>query len=99
MDKMGPADLQAYVDQHGISGEILYLDDRTPTVEIAARAVGTRPEQIAKSILFLIDEQPVLAITCGIAYVERRAIAALYGVGRKRVKLALPGYRVGDRRL
>jgi prolyl-tRNA editing enzyme YbaK/EbsC (Cys-tRNA(Pro) deacylase) len=102
MDKMGPADLQAYVDQHGISGEILYLDDRTPTVDIAARAVGTRPEQIAKSILFLIDEQPVLAITCGIAYVERRAIAALYGVGRKRVKLASPdivleiaGYEVG----
>jgi prolyl-tRNA editing enzyme YbaK/EbsC (Cys-tRNA(Pro) deacylase) len=34
---------------------------------------------------------PVLAIACGTAYLERRAIAAHFGVGRKRVKLASPG--------
>jgi prolyl-tRNA editing enzyme YbaK/EbsC (Cys-tRNA(Pro) deacylase) len=44
----------------------------------------------------------VLTITCGPAYVERRALASLYGVGRKKVKLASPetvlqetGYPVG----
>jgi prolyl-tRNA editing enzyme YbaK/EbsC (Cys-tRNA(Pro) deacylase) len=46
--------------------------------------------------------RPVLAITCGTAYVERRTIAAHFEVGRKRVKLASPevvlaisGYEVG----
>jgi Cys-tRNA(Pro) deacylase len=98
-------DLQAFMTAHGIAGEILHLSVPTPTVETAAQALGVQPEQIVKSILFLVDaahKTPVLAITCGTAYVERRAIAACYGVGRKRVRLASPeevvavsGYEVG----
>ncbi len=95
-------DFQAYLDQHALPGEILHLSVPTPTVETAAAAVGCQPEQIVKSILFLVDDQPALAVTCGMATIERRAIAAHYGVGRKRVKLASPeeviaiaGYAVG----
>jgi prolyl-tRNA editing enzyme YbaK/EbsC (Cys-tRNA(Pro) deacylase) len=86
-----PTDLEAYMQAHGITGEILRLETPTPTVETAAQAVGTHPENILKSILFLVGEKPVLAISSGLAFVERRAIAALYGVGRKRVRLAAPG--------
>ena len=98
-----PADLQAFMDAHAIPGEILHLSVPTPTVETAAQAVGCLAEQIVKSIRFLVDSQPVLAIASGTAYVERRAIAALYSVGRKRVKLAsteavaaIAGYEVGS---
>lgn len=97
-----PADLEAYMHLHDIPGEILHLGVPTPTVEAAAEAVGADPERIVKSILFLVDGRPVLTITCGPAYVERRALASLYGVGRKKVKLASPetvlqetGYPVG----
>jgi Cys-tRNA(Pro) deacylase len=99
---LGPADLKAYMQAHGIPGEILHLSVPTPTVEAAAQAVGTNPDHIVKSILFLVDNKPVLAIACGQAYVERRALAAAFGVGRKKVKLASPesvleatGYHVG----
>jgi prolyl-tRNA editing enzyme YbaK/EbsC (Cys-tRNA(Pro) deacylase) len=99
---LGPHDLQAFMDARAIPGEILHLSAPTPTVETAAQAAGVPAEQIVKSILFLVNAQPVLAIACGMAYVERRAIAARYGVGRKRVKLASPeevlavsGYEVG----
>jgi prolyl-tRNA editing enzyme YbaK/EbsC (Cys-tRNA(Pro) deacylase) len=87
---LSPADLQAFLEDRHIQGELLHLDSPTPTVETAALAVGAQPEQIVKSILFLVDGQPVLAITCGTSYVERRAIAARFGVGRKKVKLAPP---------
>jgi prolyl-tRNA editing enzyme YbaK/EbsC (Cys-tRNA(Pro) deacylase) len=97
-----PEDLQTFMDVRQIWGEILRLSVPTPTVETAAQAVGCRPEQIVKSILFTIDDQPVLAIACGTAPVARRAIADQYGVGRKRVKLAPPevvlalsGFEVG----
>ena len=97
-----PADLQAFLQAHAIPGQILLLDVPTPTVEAAAQAVGASPQQIIKSILFTVDEQPVLAITCGTAYVNRAAIAGLYDVGKKRVRLAAPeavlalsGYEVG----
>jgi prolyl-tRNA editing enzyme YbaK/EbsC (Cys-tRNA(Pro) deacylase) len=106
---LSPQDLQTFMTAHQVEGEILQLDMPTPTVEAAAQAAGVRPEQIVKSILFRVEDpftaqgfQPVLAIACGTAYVERRAIAAYYGVGRKRVKLASPeevlaisGYEVG----
>ncbi len=97
-----PNNLQEFMTQAGIEGEIVFLSQPTPTVEAAAEAVGTRPEQIAKSVLFTIQEQYILAITCGTRFVERKVIAALFGVGRKRVKLAPPevvlkvtGYPVG----
>ena len=85
---LGPADLQAYMDELGIPGEIIHLEQPTPTVEAAASAVHTLVDQIVKSVLFTIYDQRVLTITCGVERVERRVIAALYGVGRKRVKLA-----------
>lgn len=99
---LGPEDVQAFMAANSIPGEILFLEVPTPTVETAAQAVGTQPDQILKSILFLVKEQAVLAITCGTQPVERRAIAELYGVGRKQVKLTPPeavleiaGYEVG----
>jgi prolyl-tRNA editing enzyme YbaK/EbsC (Cys-tRNA(Pro) deacylase) len=85
---LNPDDLQAYLRARGIPGEILHLEAPTPTVETAAQAVGTDPDCIVKSILFLVDGRPVLAIACGRDRVETRALAARFGVGRKRVKLA-----------
>jgi prolyl-tRNA editing enzyme YbaK/EbsC (Cys-tRNA(Pro) deacylase) len=97
-----PAALEEFMQEKGIPGEILYLQMPTPTVEAAAVAVGTNPENIIKSILFTINQEPVLAITCGPSYIERRAIALHFNVGRKKVKLADPdtvisetGYQIG----
>jgi prolyl-tRNA editing enzyme YbaK/EbsC (Cys-tRNA(Pro) deacylase) len=97
-----PQDLQAFMDQNNIAGEILFLDTPTPTVEAAAEAVGSKPEQIVKSVLFTVKGESVLTITSGTEPVEQRAIAKLYEVGRKQVKLAPPelvlqvtGYPVG----
>jgi prolyl-tRNA editing enzyme YbaK/EbsC (Cys-tRNA(Pro) deacylase) len=100
--RLGVEELLTYMKAHNIPGEILHLNVPTPTVETAAQAVGTSVDQIIKSILFMVDDQPVLAIACGLSSINRRAIADLFGVGRKRVKLASPetvlevsGYEVG----
>jgi prolyl-tRNA editing enzyme YbaK/EbsC (Cys-tRNA(Pro) deacylase) len=100
--RLGVPELRNYMQGQGIEGELLSLNVPTPTVEAAAQAVNARPEQIIKSILFMVDDQPVLAIACGKSNIGRRAIADLYGVGKKRVKLASPqivleisGYEVG----
>jgi prolyl-tRNA editing enzyme YbaK/EbsC (Cys-tRNA(Pro) deacylase) len=86
-----PGDLEVFIHENDIPGEMLALEVPTPTVEEAAQAVGTSPDNIVKSILFRINEGYVLAITCGPAHIERRAIAAHYKVGRKKVKLTDPG--------
>ena len=78
------------MDRWGIPGEILTLDTPTPTVEAAARAMGVESQQIVKSVLFTVPDGEVLTISCGDQLVERRVIASLYGISRKRVKLAPP---------
>ena len=85
-----PTHLVAYMQVNNLPGEILELDVPTPTVEAAAAAVGCEPEQIVKSLLFFVRDEPVLAITSGPDYIERRSIAAHFQVGRKKVKLADP---------
>lgn len=97
-----PNDLQLFMDEHNIPGEILFLESPTLTVVAAAQAVNTHPDQIIKSVLFTINTERVLAIAGGTNPIERRVIATLLGVGRKRVKLAPPnvvlettGYPVG----
>ncbi len=95
-------DLENFMQERGIDGKIHILDVPTPTVELAAKAVNVDPDAIVKSILFLVDSVPVLVIACGTMTIDRSAVARMYGVGKKRVKLAPPdvvlshtGYEVG----
>lgn len=99
---MTPADLSAFITAHGIAAEFVTPEAPTPTVETAAAAVGTTPDRIIKSVLFLIRDRPVLAIAGGLDYINRRSIAARFGVGQKQVRLAgagdverITGYPVG----
>ena len=95
-------DLQQFIDQNQIEAEILPMEKDTPTVPDAARALGVKEEQIIKSLVFLVDGQPMLVIGNGTRKIDNRQIARHSGVGRKRVKMARPdqaleitGYVVG----
>ncbi len=96
------SDLARWMGDRGIEAELIPLPVKTLTVDDAAKALEISPDQIVKSLLFLIDGKPVVAIACGTSHVDRRTIAAHFGVGRKRVKLAdaetvlkITGYLVG----
>jgi prolyl-tRNA editing enzyme YbaK/EbsC (Cys-tRNA(Pro) deacylase) len=99
---LSSSDLEKYLKDQGIHGEVLHLTVLTPTVEAAADALGVPCDAIVKSLLFLVEGKPVLAVASGTARVDNRLIAAEFGVGRKRVRLASPevvleiaGYIVG----
>jgi prolyl-tRNA editing enzyme YbaK/EbsC (Cys-tRNA(Pro) deacylase) len=97
------ADLQRFIDEQQIEATILVLDEHTPTVPDAARALNVAPEQIIKSLVFLVREEPLLVINNGTVKVDRSKVAARLGVGKKQVKfasadqaLAITGYVVGS---
>ena len=97
------ADLQQFIDAHHIEAEILVMAEHTPTVPDAARALQVEPEQIIKSLVFLVNDEPLLVINNGTALIDRRKVAARLDVGRKKVKfagaeqaLAITGYIVGS---
>jgi prolyl-tRNA editing enzyme YbaK/EbsC (Cys-tRNA(Pro) deacylase) len=51
--------------EQGLRVSVETLDGSTATVDDAAAAVGCRPEQIAKSIVFVADGDPVVCVTSG----------------------------------
>lgn len=96
-------DLQLFIDQHQIEAVILHLTEDTPTVPDAARVLGVEAEQIIKSLVFLVNKAPILVIANGTRKVDSRKLAAHFGLGNKRVKLAsaeqalaITGYIVGS---
>lgn len=98
----GPEDIQSYMTCNGIQGRIIYCDASTLSVEAAARALNTDPENIVKSILFLVSGKPVIVIACGTERINYKAISDYYRIGRKQVKIAsapvvlnITGYRAG----
>ncbi|OGO17747.1 MAG: hypothetical protein A2Z14_06705 [Chloroflexi bacterium RBG_16_48_8] len=94
--------LEKFIQSQEIRARIVRLNVPTPTVDSAAKAVGTSVDQIVKSLLFLVESQPILVISPGTNRVDRKKIAQHFGVGQKKVKLADPltilavtGYEVG----
>lgn len=87
-----PADLDQYIRNHGIAAALVSPPHETPTVPLAAQAMGCDEAQIIKSVVFLVKgdggPQPTLVITNGTATVDYRKLATLLGVGRKRLRLA-----------
>ncbi len=100
---MTSAELQRFIDDHAIEAAILPLDQPTPTVSDAAVALGVETEQVIKSLVFRIKDEPLLVIASGESRVDRRKLAHYLQVGRGRVRFAsadqaleVTGYVVGS---
>jgi Cys-tRNA(Pro) deacylase len=96
-------DLQEFIKQHHIKATILPMAEHTLTVPDAARALGVATDQIIKSLIFLVNNEPVLIINNDTTRVDPRKIALHFGISRKKVKFAAPkqalaitGYVVGS---
>lgn len=90
MQPLTPDNVQNALDAFGFDIKVVKYDESTATSQLAAAAIGCEVAQIAKSICFMVDDAPVLVVASGVNSVDDRKLAALRGVGRKKVKLAKP---------
>ncbi|MDX1662294.1 MAG: YbaK/EbsC family protein [Candidatus Promineifilaceae bacterium] len=107
IDPLAAPDLERFIREQQIEAEIIFLEEKTPTVETAAEAVGVAPRQIVKSLLFMLKEgegalRPLLVVSNGPARVNYKRLADHLDLSRRRVRIASPeqvlahtGYRVG----
>ena len=65
---------------------IVLFDTSTHTSELAAQALGVAPAQIAKSLVFLADGNPLLVVTCGDKKIDTKKLSK--AVGAKKVRFA-----------
>jgi Cys-tRNA(Pro) deacylase len=91
----------AYLRELGVDAELLAPGVPTPTVPLAAAAIGVKEDQIIKSLLFRDSRGDlVLAIASGTARIDRGLLAAATGLDRPRLAdpatvLAATGYPTG----
>lgn len=91
-----PNDLQRALDQQSIPARLIRDIGHTPTVPAAAQVLGVMPEQIIKTLLFVLDAgekaasipAAVVVIGNGENRISKKALGQHFGLNPKRVKLA-----------
>jgi Cys-tRNA(Pro) deacylase len=96
----GADDVRSFFEARGLRKEIHTFEDSTHNSELAARTLRVQVGQIAKTILLMVDESPVIVVISGDRRVDFKKVRALRG-GRK-VRLGGPedvvahtGFKVG----
>jgi prolyl-tRNA editing enzyme YbaK/EbsC (Cys-tRNA(Pro) deacylase) len=93
--------VRVFLAERGLEQGLLAFDDRsTKTCELAAEAVGCEVGQIVKSLVFVADSRPVLALVAGDRRGDTAAIGALMGASEVRFADAdtvrsATGYAIG----
>ena len=88
MEQRTPDDVQAALNALDLPIQVIIFAESTATAPEAAAAIGTELGTIVKSLCFMVDGEPVVMLVAGDRRVDTRKIAALYEVGRKKVKIA-----------
>ena len=78
---------RAYFIKYDMDTRILEFEVSSATVELAAQAVGCEPARIAKTLSFMVEEQPVLIVAAGDAKIDNTKYKAQF---HKKAKMMTP---------
>ncbi len=67
----------------GIADRIMEFDVSSATVELAAKAVGVEGARIAKTLSFLLKEEPILIVVAGDGRVDNKKYKATFSAKAK----------------
>lgn len=88
MRLMGVEQVQAALDSLQLGIQVVTYGSSTATSRQAAENVGCQLGQIVKSLGYMIDKAtPVLILASGDQSIDERKLGALFGVGRKKVRM------------
>jgi Cys-tRNA(Pro) deacylase len=88
VEPLTPADVQAALDALNLGIQIRFFENSTATSQQAADNIGCELGQIVKSLAFMIDGKAIVILASGDQRVDDKKLAALFGVGRKKIKAA-----------
>jgi len=91
-----------FARQQGLELTITEFEVSTRTAQDAADAIGCQVAQIVKSLVFVVNGQPTMALVSGNNRLDEKKLASICQVGRKKVKRAnaevvrtATGYAIG----
>lgn len=75
--------VKEYFKQYGIERRIQEFEESSATVELAAKAVGCNPENIAKTLSFKVGEEPILIVVAGDVKIDNQKYKAKFNTKAK----------------
>lgn len=78
--------VKEYLKEFDAQDRIIELQDSSATVELAAQALGTEPERIAKTLSFMVNDSAVLIVMAGDAKIDNRKYKDQFGCKAKMLK-------------
>ena len=75
--------VREYFTALGIADRIMEFDVSSATVELAAKAVGVEGARIAKTLSFLLKDQPILIVVAGDGRVDNKKYKATFSAKAK----------------
>lgn len=91
--------VKQYFEGFGIADRIKEFDVSSATVELAAQAIGCEPQRIAKSLTFMVGDEPIMIVAAGDARIDNPKYKAQFGAKAKMLTpeqaVELIGHAVG----
>ncbi|MDY6788474.1 MAG: YbaK/EbsC family protein [Candidatus Nanohaloarchaea archaeon] len=95
--------LERFLNRSVVNGRVIEMSGEVSSADQAAEKLGTRPENIVKSLVFMVEEEPVVVVVPGNSRVSEEKLAELFEVEEEDVRIASPdeveeitGYKVGE---
>lgn len=67
---MSLSGVREYLKQYGLDKDIMELNESSATVTAAAAALHTEEDRIAKSLSFLLEDQPMIIVVSGTSKID-----------------------------
>ncbi len=71
--------VKKYFAGYGMESRVLEFEVSSATVELAAAALNCEPGRIAKTLSFLVGEQPILIVSAGDVKIDNAKYKATFG--------------------
>lgn len=87
--------VRTYFARYGMEGRILEFPVSSATVELAAEALHCEPCRIAKTLSFLVGEEPILIVAAGDTKIDNPKYKAQFGTKAKMLTPEQAETRIG----
>ena len=96
---MSVENVKNYLKEFGLAARVQEFDVSSATVELAAQALGCKPEFIAKSLTFKIEDKAILIVAAGNRKIDNSKYKSQFGAKAVMLKFEeveeLIGHAVG----
>ena len=80
--------VKKFFENTELEGKVLEFPTSSATVELAANAVGTEPDRIAKTMAFLLGDEAIVIVVSGLSRIDNKKFKAQFHTKAKMIPFA-----------